>query len=60
MPGPHNCLSGHDMIILSNRLPRRMSVVFGPGDGAAAAVSEGGVADGEEDMDISDGEEGEP
>ena len=53
-------LSCHDIIVLSNRLPRRMSVVFGPDDGAAVAVSEGGVMDGEEDMDISDGAEGEP
>jgi hypothetical protein len=48
----------HNIIILSNRLPRRVSEVMGHG-AAAAGQDDGGAGD-SEDMDISDGAAGEP
>jgi len=47
LPVPNNRDANHNLIILSNRLPRRMSVVFGPGYDAAAATPAGdGTGDG--------------
>ena len=57
LPVPLNGLALHNIIILSNRLPRRVSEVMGHG-AAAAGRDDGGAGD-SEDMDISDGAAGE-
>jgi len=57
LPVPNDGMAYHNIIILSNRLPRRVSEVMGHG-AAAAGQDDGGAGD-SEDMDISDGAAGE-